>query len=112
MVSAEFAAPLIDLGVRVDTFLPQFAWLLIVALPRAKLTERIMGPIGPIVALSLIHLAIVLCAEANTSPSPSPSLAYALHPGRRGLLLTRSGPALGQASRHLARRDGADPHLR
>ena len=25
MVSAEFAAPLIDLGVRVDTFLPQFA---------------------------------------------------------------------------------------
>ena len=56
MVSAEIAAPLIDLGVRVDTFLPQFAWLLIVALPRAKLTERIMGPIGPIIALSLVHL--------------------------------------------------------
>ena len=56
MVSAEFAAPLIELGVRVDTFLPQFAWLLIVALPRAKLTERIMGPIGPIIALSLVWL--------------------------------------------------------
>ena len=76
MVSAEFAAPLIDLGVRVDTFLPQFAWLLIVALPRAKLTERIMGPIGPILALSLIHLAIVLLAA--TSPGGTePILIFA-----------------------------------
>ena len=65
MVSAEFAAPLIDLGVRVDTFLPQFAWLLIVALPRAKLTERVMGPIGPIIALSLVHLAVVLLAASS-----------------------------------------------
>lgn len=65
MVSAEIAAPLIDLGVRVDTFLPQFAWLLIVALPRAKLTERIMGPIGPIIALSLVHLTVVLLAASS-----------------------------------------------
>jgi len=76
MVSAEFAAPLIDLGVRVDTFLPQFAWLLIVALPQSKITERIMGPIGPILALSLIHLGIV--GLAATSPGGTePILIFA-----------------------------------
>ena len=67
---------LIELGVRADTFLPQFAWLLIVAFPRAKVTESIMGPIGPILALSLIHLAIVLLA-ATAPGGTEPILIFA-----------------------------------
>lgn len=39
---------LIDLGVRVDTFAPQFLWLLIIAMPRSEITERVMGPIVPV----------------------------------------------------------------
>ena len=69
-------AELIELGVSADTFLPQFAWLLIVALPRAKITERIMGPIGTLLALSLIHLGIVLLA-ATAPGGTEPVLIFA-----------------------------------
>ena len=55
---------LIDLGVRADTFAPQFLWILMIALPKSELTERIMGPIGPIIGLSLVHLAVVLLAAS------------------------------------------------
>ena len=54
----------IDAAVSFDTFAPQFLWVLMVALPSSKVTERVMGPIAPILALSLVHLAIVLTAAA------------------------------------------------
>ena len=66
-------AELIDLGVRVDTFAPQFLWLLIIALPRAAITERVMGPIGPLLGLSFVHLAVVLLAA--TSPGGTEPIA-------------------------------------
>merc|ERR1719310_409085 len=59
------ASELIELGVSADTFLPQFLWLLIIGFPRSKVTERVMGPIGPLVGLSLIHLSIVLLAATK-----------------------------------------------
>jgi len=55
---------LIDAAVSFDTFAPQFLWLLIVAFPRAEITERVMGPISAILVLSLFHLAIVLLAAS------------------------------------------------
>ena len=59
-------AALIDAAVSVDTFAPQLFWLLIVALPRAKVTERVMGGIGPLLGLSLFHLAVVVTAVSLT----------------------------------------------
>ena len=67
---------LIELGVRVDTFAPQFLWVLMIALPRSEITERVMGPIGPIIGLSLVHFAVVLLAA--TSPGGTePILIFA-----------------------------------
>lgn len=60
-----FSGPeLIDAAVSFDTFAPQFLWVLMVAVPRSRVTESVMGPIGPILALSLVHLAVVLTAAA------------------------------------------------
>lgn len=56
---------IIDRAVAIDTFLPQPFWLAIVAAPRSKITEKVMGPIAPIVGLSLVHLAIVLLAATK-----------------------------------------------
>ena len=53
---------IIDAAVSFDTFAPQFLWLLIVAFPRSEITARVMGSIGPVVGLSLVHLAVVLLA--------------------------------------------------
>ncbi|EOD04478.1 hypothetical protein EMIHUDRAFT_47959, partial [Emiliania huxleyi CCMP1516] len=39
-------------------------WVLMVAAPRSSLTARVMGPIAPVIALSLAHLAIVLLAAS------------------------------------------------
>ena len=64
-VSMLAPSDIIEYGVSFDTFAPQFLWLLIVALPRAKITEKVMGPIGPLVGLSLVHLAIVLTAATK-----------------------------------------------
>lgn len=55
---------LIDTCVSIDTFAPQFLWLLIVAAPRSTLTRSVMGSIGPILALSLVHLAVVITAAS------------------------------------------------
>ena len=60
------APELIDRFVSVDTFAPQFLWVLMIALPRSEITERVMGPIGPIIGLSLVHFAVVILAA--TSP--------------------------------------------
>lgn len=76
MVTPSDASSLIDLGVRIDTFAPQFLWLLIVAFPRTKLTERVMGPLGPLLGLSLVHLAIVLLA-ATKPGGTEPILIFA-----------------------------------
>lgn len=55
---------LIESGVSLATFAPQPFWVLLIAAPRSKLTESIMGPIAPIVALSLVHLTVVLLAAS------------------------------------------------
>ena len=64
---------LIDAAVSFDTFAPQFLWLLIVAVPRSKITESVMGPILPLIALSLVHLAVVLTAA--TAPGGTEPIA-------------------------------------
>ena len=58
-------APLIDMGVAFDTFAPQPFWVLMVAAPRSALTRKVMGPLGPILGLSAVHLGIVLLAATK-----------------------------------------------
>ena len=58
------APEVIDAAVSFDTFAPQFLWLLIVAAPEREITRRVMGPIGPIIGLSLVHFAVVLLAAS------------------------------------------------
>jgi hypothetical protein len=60
------AADVIDGAVALDTFAPQPFWLLLLAAPRAEITRKLMGPIGPIVGLSLVHLTIVLVAATQS----------------------------------------------
>ena len=55
----------IALGVSVVTFAPQPFWLLMVVWPDATLTRKLMGPIAPIIALSVVHLAVVLLAATK-----------------------------------------------
>ena len=57
---------LIDSGVRFDTFAPQFLWVLMVAAPRSEVTERVMGPITPIIGLSIGQLPNSDSALAHT----------------------------------------------
>ena len=59
------AQDIIEAGVSFDTFAPQFLWLLIIGLPEADITKKIMGPIVPIVTLALVHLLIVAVAAAQ-----------------------------------------------
>jgi len=59
------AQEIIEAGVSFDTFAPQFLWLLIIGLPEADITKKIMGPIVPIVTLALVHLLIVAVAAAQ-----------------------------------------------
>ena len=66
----------IDAAVSFDTFAPQFLWLLIVAAPQSRLTRNVMGPIAPVLALSLVHLAIVLLA-ATKPGGTEPILIFA-----------------------------------
>lgn len=56
---------IIDEAVSVVTFAPQPLWLLMIAAPRARFTQEIMGPIGPLLALSLIHFLIVVTAASQ-----------------------------------------------
>ena len=70
------ASEIIELGVSADTFLPQFLWLAIVAFPRSPITEKVMGPILPLIALSLIHVTIVLLA-ATKPGGTEPILIFA-----------------------------------
>ena len=71
--SASMSMSVIDTGVSIDTFAPQFLWLLIVLAPRSKITESVMGPIAPLIALSLVHLAIVITAA--TAPGGTEPIA-------------------------------------
>ena len=66
----------IDAAVSFDTFAPQFLWILMVAAPASKVTSKVMGPVGPILALSLVHLAIVLLA-ATAPGGTEPVLIFA-----------------------------------
>jgi len=61
-----FDAPeFIDTAVKVATFAPQPFWLLMIALPRARVTRALMEPLAPILALSLVHLAVVATSAAQ-----------------------------------------------
>ena len=55
---------LIDTGVSLVTFAPQPLWLLMVEAPRSKIAAQTMGPLLPIIALSLVHFVIVLMAAS------------------------------------------------
>ena len=76
MLSVADASGIIDMAVSFDTFVPQPFWLLLVALPRTELTRKIMGPIGPVLGLSLVHLAIVVLA-ASKPGGTEPILIFA-----------------------------------
>lgn len=56
---------IIETGVSLDTFAPQFLWLPMIIAPQSTLTKKIMGPIAPILLLSLVHLTIVVTAAAQ-----------------------------------------------
>jgi len=59
---------IIEAGVSLDTFAPQFLWLPMIVAPRAELTKNLMGGtngILAIVSLSLVHLIIVVTAAAQ-----------------------------------------------
>jgi len=67
---------IIDTCVSIDTFAPQFLWLAIIAAPRSEITRSLMGSIGPIIALSLVHITIVLLA-ASAPGGTEPILIFA-----------------------------------
>merc|ERR1719440_749233 len=50
---------LIEQGFNVDTFLPQPFWILMIALPNANITKKIMGPWQSILFFAFVHLFIV-----------------------------------------------------
>ena len=51
-------------------------WVLMVAAPASKLTRQVMGPVGPILGLTLVHLVIVLLA-ASSPGGTEPVLIFA-----------------------------------
>mmetsp|Transcript_6584 Transcript_6584/g.7189 ORF Transcript_6584/g.7189 Transcript_6584/m.7189 type:complete len:228 (-) Transcript_6584:102-785(-) len=57
----------IEFGVSFDSFAPQFLWLPMIVAPNAGITKKIMGANGIafIIALSLVHLTIVVNAAAQ-----------------------------------------------
>jgi hypothetical protein len=64
-------AELIDQGVAISTFAPQPFWLLMIALPRARVTRALVEPLAPILALGLVHFAVVFTAamqQDGTAP--------------------------------------------
>lgn len=64
----------IDAGVSLVTFAPQPFWLLLILAPNMEITKKVMGPLSPILLLSLVHLAVVVLAasqdglETGTAP--------------------------------------------
>lgn len=56
---------LIDQAVAISTFAPQPFWLLMIALPRARVTRALMEPLAPILGLSLVHFAVVVTAASQ-----------------------------------------------
>ena len=59
------AQEIISAGVSLTTFAPQPFWLLMIVAPRSSVTRTIMGPIAPILGLSLAHFAIVVLAASQ-----------------------------------------------
>ncbi len=62
------ADTVISAGVSIDTFLPQFFWLPMIAFPRAELTKRVNGNLLPVLACSLVHAVVVLLAATDDFP--------------------------------------------
>jgi hypothetical protein len=69
-------ADAIDLGVKIGTFAPQYLWLLMILAPNREITRKVMLPLEPIVALSLVHLAIVVLA-ASQDQGTAPIMIFA-----------------------------------
>jgi hypothetical protein len=59
------SAELIDKAVAISTFAPQPFWLLMIALPRARVTRALMEPLAPIIGLGLVHFAVVVTAASQ-----------------------------------------------
>ena len=59
------ADTVISAGVSIDTFLPQFFWLPMIAFPRAELTKRVNGNLLPVLAI-----------EPPGAPAPATALAF------------------------------------
>lgn len=61
----------ISIAFNVATFGPQILWLLIILLPSASITKKVMGSYLPIITFSLVHLFIVIASalqENGTAP--------------------------------------------
>ena len=63
------ADSVIAAGVKIDTFLPQFFWIMMIAQPRGDLTKKVNGGLVPILACSLVHLVVVGLAATDNFPS-------------------------------------------
>lgn len=61
------AQDIVEAGVTIDTFAPQFLWLLMIAAPEFRGTKTVMGSNGvaAISALALVHLTVVATAAAQ-----------------------------------------------
>lgn len=55
----------IKIAFNLATFGPQILWLLMILLPRAQFTQKIMGGYGSIIASSFIHLFIVVASASQ-----------------------------------------------
>ena len=60
-------ADIIKQAFGVATFLPQPFWLLLIALPNAKITKQIMGDYKVVALFCLVHLCIVLSSISEPS---------------------------------------------
>mmetsp|Transcript_13235 Transcript_13235/g.24846 ORF Transcript_13235/g.24846 Transcript_13235/m.24846 type:complete len:290 (+) Transcript_13235:31-900(+) len=61
----------ISVAFNVATFGPQILWLLMILLPSAPVTKKVMGSYLPIITFSLVHLFIVIASalqENGTAP--------------------------------------------
>lgn len=77
---------IINGAVQLVTIAPQPFWLLMLAAPKSKLTKQLMGPIAPIIALSLAHLTIVtLAATAPGGTEPIKIFADVFSPDKSAL---------------------------
>mmetsp|Transcript_10060 Transcript_10060/g.14756 ORF Transcript_10060/g.14756 Transcript_10060/m.14756 type:complete len:247 (+) Transcript_10060:47-787(+) len=77
----------IKLAFNAATFGPQILWLLMILVPNATITKKIMGSYTPIIAFSLVHLFIVIASatqENGTAPIAEFNDVFAFDPTGNG----------------------------